>query len=147
MLGVAWVMGLRRPPDGSTLRRPGLKPSPLLLCFLLLLPACRDQGPVSGPGVITATLVSPNGSEGAAIINLLGEGIGGPTGLGDTEAFAHGVGTTMRVVLINQAGGDLSFQFQVRDTLELPEWVVIQVAGPNDSLRSVTAGYELELVP
>lgn len=112
---------------------------------LALFGACSDEGPVSGPGVVTATLMSPHGAEGAALISLLGEGVGSVTAVGDTEAYAYTDGATTQVVLVNQLGGELSFRFAVTDTLELPEWVVREVADPDDALRSGTSGYQLEL--
>ena len=36
----------------------------------LTLAACGDAGPESGPGTLTAVLVSPNGDEGAAVISF-----------------------------------------------------------------------------
>ena len=119
----------------------------LPLIPLVLFGACSDEGPVSGPGVMTATLVSPNGAEGAALISLLGEGVSDVAALGDTEAHAYTDAAATQVVLINQVGGELSFRFAVTDTLELPEWVVREVAGPDDALRSSTSAYELQIVP
>ena len=51
---------------------------------LSLLVACADQSP-PGPGILTATLKSPNGAEGAALVVLMGSGIGELTPLGNTE--------------------------------------------------------------
>lgn len=106
---------------------------------------CMDQGPVSGPGTMTATLRSPNGPEGAAVVTLVGEGLGSVTSIGTTEVFARaGVGT-VRIVLIDQAGGTLAFQIAVADTTQPPGYVVEEVAGPDDALRADLTGYDLEI--
>ena len=108
------------------------------------LSACSDEGPVSGPGTLTAILMSPNGPEGAAFVVLVGEGVGEVTAVGNTEVFARADGSTTQIVLINQAGGALSFQVAVTDTLVRPQSVVQEVAGPDDELRPSLAGYSLE---
>ena len=116
----------------------------MLFAALVAIAACSDEAPVSGPGTMTATVVGPNGAEGAALVVLLGDGIGEITPLGDTEVYSREGGTSTQVVLINQLGGDLSFQVAVADTTELPAWVVQQVAAPDDALRSDVAEYSLE---
>lgn len=110
------------------------------------LAACGgEQAPVSGPGTMTVTLMSPNGSEGAAVLNLLGDGIGqvSSTGANEVYSFSGSGDSQTRVVLISQAGGDLSFQVAVPDTTQPPAYVIEEVAGPDDALRGLT-GYELE---
>ncbi len=116
-----------------------------LMFFVVFLAtaACSDQAPVSGPGTMTVTLVGPNGAEGAALVSLLGDGVGEIAGLGNTEAYAETKVDLTRLVLINQVGGDLAFQVAVTDTTDLPAWVVSQVAGPDDGLRADVRAYTL----
>ena len=116
---------------------------PLLLAMVALA-ACADESPVSGPGTMTATLISPNGAEGAALVILFGEGMGDITPIGDTEVFARVGSSSTQIVLINQVGGELSFQVAVADTTQLPLAVVQEVAGPDDELRSSVTGYSVE---
>lgn len=113
---------------------------------LALLVACADEGPVAGPGTMTAVLVSPNGAEGAALLILLGSGVGQITRVGDTEVYSYSSASATQIVLINQAGGDLSFQVAVADTTDLPSVVVQEVAGPDDELRTPTSAYDLEFI-
>lgn len=113
---------------------------------LALLAACTDAGPVSGPGKMTATLLSPNGAEGAALVVLLGDDVGAVGAVGDTEVYSHAGATSTQVVLINQAGGDLAFQVAVADTTQPPAFVVQEVAGPDDELRAELTEYALEFV-
>lgn len=119
---------------------------PLIVVAIALLAACADEGPVSGPGTMTATLRSPNGSEGAAVIQLVGDGVGAITAVGATEVYGNPSDGTTRVVLVNRAGGTLSFQVAVADTTQPPSWVIQEVAGPDDELRASLTGYGLEIV-
>ncbi len=106
--------------------------------------ACADEAPVSGPGTMTATLVGPNGTEGAALLVLLGDDIGAFTAIGGTEVYSNEGSTSTQVVLINQAGGELSFQVAVADTTSPPAVLIQEVAGPDDELRTPLDGYTLE---
>ena len=108
------------------------------------LMACGDQGPVSGPGTLSATLISPNGDEGAAVVVLLGDSVGAITPAGATEVYSQEGDSQTRIVLIDQAGGALTFRVAVPDTTVHPAWVIDQVAGPDDQLRTLVDGYALE---
>jgi hypothetical protein len=129
----------------SISRRTRRLPALLLLTGLAALAGCGDQGPVAGAGVLTATLVSPIGPEGAAVVDLLGEGLGDVTPADDTKVYSHAAGGRTRVVLIAPTGGTLAFRVAVADTTRPPTYVVREVAGPDDELRATTAGYVLEL--
>jgi hypothetical protein len=112
---------------------------------LALMVACSDEGPVSGPGSLTATLVGPEGADGAAILVLVGEGVGEVAQVGTTEVQARRDGDAMRLVLVSEEGGTLSFRVAVADTTQPPQVVIEQVAGDDDELRSVD-GYAVEFV-
>jgi len=116
----------------------------LLLLVVVAFVACADESPVSGPGTMTATLMSPNGPEGAALVILFGDGIGDITPIGATEVFTRVGTSSTQVVLVNQAGGALRFQVMVADTTQPPQVVVEEVAGPDDELRSGIADYAVE---
>lgn len=115
------------------------------LGLLLLAGACGDAGPVSGPGALRATLVSPNGAEGAARVFLVGEGIAAVSAL-EGRVFSFQRGDTTHVVVVHDAdaGGDLSFSVSVADTTRPPRGVVVEVSDPEDRVRALT-GYALEL--
>lgn len=110
----------------------------IAFAMLALLGACSDEGPVSGPGTLTATLTSPHGADGAALIVLVGEGLGAVMPVGATEAWASAADGATRVILDNPGGGELSFRIELADTTRLPRAVIHQVAAPNDTLRSVS---------
>lgn len=115
-----------------------------LLVLLATALACGDQGPVSGPGTMTATLTGPNGPEGAALVRLFGDGIGAITAVGSTDVHAQAAGSTVRIVLINQSGGQLAFRVAVPDTTAPPTFEIAEVAGPDDQLRAGLGSYSLE---
>ena len=116
------------------------------LLAMAVLVGCSDVGPSGGPGMLTATLSSPNGDEGAAVIFLLAEGVVEVSPLGDTEAYAVTSGQTTRIVLVNQAGGALTFGVNVEDVSRPLVGLVREVAGPDDMLRSDLAGYRVEVL-
>jgi hypothetical protein len=117
-----------------------------VVLLALAMGACGDEGPVSAPGILTATVVSPNGAEGAALVTLVGVGMGavGPSDEGRVFAEAHG--DTLRVVVVNVAGGALRFTIQVADTTKPPAGTLVEVSGPDDRIRGLTR-YTLELRP
>jgi len=121
-----------------------MRKGPVLLLLAGLLAACSDEAPVSAPGTLSATVVGPNGAEGAAVVLLLGDGIQSVSPLGPTEMYAGAGSSQTRVVLIHPAGGDLMFEVAVADTTEPPAWVIEEVAGPDDALRSDLAVYAVK---
>jgi hypothetical protein len=116
----------------------------LLFVAPLLLAACTDLGQPQGPGTFTATLRSPNGLEGAAVVLLVGEGVLGVDPGGDTEAYTVTSGGTTRIVLINKSGGTLAFDVAMADLSRPPLALVREVAGPDDELRTDLAQYRVE---
>lgn len=108
---------------------------------------CADQGPVSGPGKLIGTLVSPNGAEGAAHVVLLGDGVEAVSALGEAELHNYrSAGDETHLVLIHPTGGALAFQVVVADTTRPPTALVQQVAGPDDELRANLDSYRVELI-
>ncbi len=114
------------------------------LALMVVAVACSDEAPVAGPGTLTATIVGPNGAEGAAVVALLGDGVTGVTPFGETEVRARVGAASTQIVLIHPTGGDLTFQVAVSDTTQLPAFVVQEVAAPTDELRSDVTAYRVE---
>ena len=110
---------------------------------LSLLVACTDQSP-PGPGILTATLKSPNGAEGAALVVLMGPGIGEVTPVGSNQLYSNSSLDEVRIVLINQNNGTLAFRVEVADTTIEPAAIVEEVANPDNLIRSTLDGYQLE---
>jgi len=113
----------------------------------VVLAACTDHTRPPGPGSFTATLLSPNGDEGAAVVLLAGEGMSAIRAIGDTEVHAVTSGDEARVVLINQVGGTLAFEIDVADVRRPVVGVVTEVAGPDDALRTDLSGYSVQIGP
>ena len=120
----------------------------LLVCALsaALVSACDSDDPAPTPGVLTATLVSPNGPEGSAHVRLLGEGIVEVRSL-DARTFSHVQGDTVNVVVVRDQPGDLRFLVALADTTRVPSAAVLEVAGGDDRLRANVQTYRLELRP
>ena len=110
---------------------------------LSLLVACTDQSP-PGPGILTATLKSPNGAEGAALVVLMGPGIGEVTPVGSNQLYSNSSLDEVRIILINQNDGTLAFRVEVADTTIKPAAIVEEVANPDNQIRSTLDGYQLE---
>jgi len=113
-----------------------------LLFLLTALTGCGSEP--SGPGTLTATVVSPNGDEGSAVVALYGSGLGEVTAL-EGRVFSRAVGDTLHVVVVNPDGGPLRFTVRVDDVGSLPTGAVLEVAGPDDALRTL-ADYRVEVV-
>lgn len=113
-----------------------------------VVPAGCTDGPAPGPGTLAASLVSPHGAEGAAVLELVGPGIEGVSGGAGARVWGRpGGGDTVAVVVVADQPGALTFRVAVADTLLRPEVRVVEVAGPDDALRGVLAGYRVELTP
>lgn len=117
----------------------------LLLAGLSLLASACDLGPPAGPGTMTATVVSPNGAEGSALVLVYGPGIRSVGAL-DGRVFGEQQGDTVRVVVVrDDAGGTLRFSLEVADTTQSFTGVVLDVAGPDDVLRGGASAYAVEI--
>lgn len=112
----------------------------LALAAAAVLFGCRDAAQPPGPGTVTATLVSPNGAEGAAVFSVFGDGVGDIGGdAGRVWSLRHG--DTVRVVVVRQDSGSISLHVAMADSTQRPGVVVVQVAGPDDMLRQGLGGY------
>lgn len=121
------------------------RPARAACAFLMLaLFACSDEGPPSAePGVVTVTLTSPAGPEGAALFSVAGE-VGEVTMTGG-QAFARAEGALTRVAMVAHEPGTLSVRMEVANIHAPPALTLVQVAGPDDQLRAGLAGYSLKV--
>jgi len=60
------------------------------------------------------------------------------------RVFSEVHGDTVLVVVVNEAGGDLSFDVSLADTTRPPTGALVEVSGPDDRIRVLT-GYSLEI--
>jgi len=92
---------------------------------------------------LVATLVSPNGDEGSAILELTGgSDLGTVSPLGGEVLYEHGPAAT-RIVVIMDEPGAVRFQVRTEDVGTLPAVSVIQVADGMNRLRGSLAGYQV----
>lgn len=110
---------------------------------LLALAACGDnpkEPPV--PGTLTATLVSPNGGEGAVLLELTGEGVG-DVAVSGGHVFVEGT-SPKRVLLVFDEPGTTRFTVEVPDVGEPPAVRFVEVVAPNNQVRPSLSGYKVE---
>lgn len=126
-------------------------PAAVLLSALLLVWACSDDpaGP-SGPADVVVEVVSPNGLEGAAVLEISGGGFSdlrlAAAGEGVLFAESTSAGEALVGVILDR-GGDLRFVMTVEDAGDPPRIDVLSVAGADDRLRPSTAGYQVRIGP
>ena len=105
---------------------------------------CESSSESSGPGPVSAALLSPNGNEGSAVLDVVGpvESVSTPSGvIAYTTPSANG----LRVVLVRLEAGALSMILNVPDVSTPPSVSVVEVAGPDDKVRQSLAGYRVEV--
>ncbi|MEJ2203435.1 MAG: hypothetical protein P8170_04945 [Gemmatimonadota bacterium] len=115
------------------------------LTLAVLLAGCTDAGPQAGPGSVEVRVVSPNGSEGSALVSVFAEGIRSVSAVSG-RVFSHQVADTVRVVVVADAPGDLRFAVSLADATAVVQGSVLQVADAEDRLRSTVADYALEFL-
>ena len=114
------------------------------LLSLAALAACSDggTGPLRG-GVMTATLRSPNGDEGAAVVEVTGAGIEAVAATNGT-VFSETAGGVTRVVVLRATPGVLSFRVTMAEGASAPEAKVVEVADGASVPRPSLSGYRVE---
>lgn len=102
-------------------------------CFADAVEPARD---------LRVLLESPNGDEGAAVIELVGPGLGEVTAPEGT-VFTHVSGDTTRVVILLDDPGPIELTVHVQG-LAFPGAAVLQVADDRDNVRPL-AGYRASI--
>lgn len=119
-----------------------------VVLLLALAAGCDDLGPSGprGPGSIGVDLVSPNGAEASAVLEVVGgTGLGAVTVFGGDVFYQHRSDTT-RVVIVLDTPGQISFRIRSQDVRNLPSVALVQVADGNDQLRDSLVGYGIEFL-
>lgn len=121
-----------------------------LMALALLAAACGggDPGPTDEPqpGHLRATLTTPNASDGALLVRIVGE-LSNLEAVGGYRIASAVTGTTTRLVLTgNVTGGDV-LRFAVPDVRKLGSYLIIvdQVAARDTYALLDTGGYSLAL--
>ena len=94
------------------------------------------------PGQIEVFLVSPNGPESAAIVELEGvfDQVSAPT---SAVAFSEIVDGRTRIAIMMRAHGDVWFRVFVPSVSDPPAARVLEVAGPTNEIRDDVENYAL----
>lgn len=130
----------------------GKRPVAWLVAAVMIAAASCDDGdvtpPVPVPGDLVVTLVSPNGAEGAAVLETGDPGIVDIAGAGgvDTYHFERAGGQS-RIVVLLDAPGAIGFTLSVEDINDPPELAIVEVADPDNRLRADLTGYEVQTEP
>lgn len=112
---------------------------------LLAFAACDGGNPKEPPmpGTLTATLVSPNGGEGAVLLELTGEGVGDVALASGGHVFVEGT-SPKRVLLVFDEPGTTRFTVEVPDVGDPPAVRFVEVVAPNNQVRASLSGYKVE---
>lgn len=110
--------------------------------LLLVAPSCDSTGPES-PRAYDLRVASPNGAEGAAVLELRGPvaRVTAPAGL----VLAHGDGDVTRVVLVLDTPGELRLAVNPATRGATVEATLVEVSGPDDRPRASVDGYTVSL--
>ena len=118
-----------------------------LAALLATVAACGDDPTAGDPvrGEMRATLVSPNGAEGSAVLEVVSGA------LLDVAAPEPGVRVYWsqggKVVVLRRAPGQIAFRLLAADVNQPPELRVVEVGAPDDALRDDLSGYTVAVTP
>lgn len=118
------------------------------LAAALALAACGGDGPSDpprNPGQVSAVLVSPNGAEGAALVELTGAGVRDVMLVGG-QAFVQ-AGNPARVLLVLGTPGEVRFSVLLDDKASVPTARVLEVSDGGNNLRPSLDGYRVDVTP
>lgn len=119
-----------------------------LALALLALSGCLDD-PTDGrpvPGEMWATLVSPHGPEGSAVLEVVSGEI---LDVAAAEPFVRvywAPGGTRRLVVLRRDAGEIGFRLLAEDVSDPPELRIVEVGAPDDRLREDLSGYSVAVV-
>ncbi len=114
------------------------------LAFLSCDEGALPEPPV--PGDLAVVLLSPNGLEGAAVLETTDGGILQITSVGGQTTHWRTGGAT-RIVVLLDAPGEIRFTLSVDNVESPPEITIIEVADGDNRLRDDLSGYSVSLQP
>jgi hypothetical protein len=121
----------------------GTRPPHLLLVLALVVFGCSDPHAPGRQSEFTVAVVSPNGPEGAVLLDVAAAQVIAVTSE-SAEVHTHVEGDRLMVVLVRAQPGELRAVVEVPDATRPPEVRLVQVAGPTNALRPL-AGYSVEV--
>ena len=119
----------------------------LAIACCLGVAACDDAPPEPQPvpGDLVVRLVSPNGSEGAAVLQTTDGGITEISVEAGLHAFHRTEGGLTRIVLVRDEAGEIRFVMSVEDWNRPPQFEIVEVADGTNRLRASLVGYEVNI--
>jgi hypothetical protein len=122
----------------------------LAVAACLGVAACGDEPtpppPPPVPGDLVVSLVSPNGGEGAAVLETSDEGIVDIAAEG-AQAFQWRAGGGSRIVVLLDEPGDVRFTISVEDVNKPPQLEIVEVADGDNRLRESLTEYGVVVEP
>jgi hypothetical protein len=128
----------------TAMRQVARSPSILSAALLSVAVLACDSQPsdVGGPGTLFGVLVSPDGSEGAVLMDLTGPGLGTVRTSGGV-VFTEISGDRLRLLVVRDRAGTIEFSIDVADVRTPPDVAVQEVADGSDQLRTSLEGYRV----
>ncbi len=122
-----------------------------LLCGLLAIllaagVAGCESDVLDTPLELRGILISPNGPEGAAVLELIGAGLGNVRAISG-HLFVRHSGDTLRLVAILEEPGSVEFVLEWFRKKSRPEARVLEIVDGKNSVRSSLVGYRVEFAP
>ena len=119
-----------------------MRASALLALLTAAAIGCDSTPPDNGGGWV-ATLGAPAGAlDGAAVVELRGAGIQTVTAT-NGQLFTEATDSTVRVVVVRDTPGTISFNVQLERGSAMPRATVLEVADGNDVLRATPTQYSV----
>ena len=116
---------------------------PILAVAALFLAACGSdsKAPPQSLGFFVE-LESPNGAEGAAVLELDGDvaAVRAPAG---SRVLTYAASGMTRVIVVLDQPGTIAFEIDLAERGPAPEARVIEVSDPNDALRAPSSRYDV----
>ena len=113
---------------------------PLLVLAAAL--SCDDFSSPRQSDWYAASIMSPNGAEGSALLEITGE-VTEVTSESARVFFRANAGVT-RAILVLPEAGTLRFRVRLASVAPPPDTRIVMIGGPSDSLRLNLAGYRVQ---
>jgi hypothetical protein len=131
------------PPCFAAATRPAAARALLAAALACAIGSC-DAGPIQPTaGELELAVISPNGSEGAALIELEGVAFARITAV-NGRVFTHRSGDRTRVVILRDFPGNLVIRVAVDDVQDRPRVMILEVASGDNGLRDELSEYRVE---
>ena len=120
-----------------------------LVCAAVIGTHACGEGPTPPqplPGEVRVTLVSPSGTEGAAVFETADAGLVEATAE-DGDSYLFHAGGTSRIVVILDDPSEIRFTLRVQNVHAPPALRIVEVADGANRLRATLSGYRVEIEP